>query len=98
MAEYAVSNKIDDEPAFTCWVHSIFKKRDRIIAKAKTKYWRNTHKYGVRLKKTAAEALELDRRTRSRQKSPKRKLKVVRLNKSGEVRLMNSGAGMWKES
>ena len=63
LAEYAVSNKIDDDPDFSWWVPYIFKKRDRIISKAKTKYWRNTHKYDVRLPKTAAEALEMYRQT-----------------------------------
>ena len=62
-SEYEVANKIDDDQFFAWWMHYVFKKRDRIIAKAKNKYWRNTHKYGVRLPKTAAEALELDRQT-----------------------------------
>ena len=52
LAEYAVSKKIDDEPDFAWWVHYIFKKQDKIIAKDKTKYWRPTHKYGVRLPNT----------------------------------------------
>ena len=100
--KYTVSNKIDDEPYFAWLVHYVFKKRDRIIDKTNTKYWRTTYKYGVRLPKTAAEALELDRQTGrpllgnylknkwARQKSPTRNLKVVRLNKLGKVRLMNS--------
>ena len=63
MAEYAVSNRIDDDTALAWWVHYVFRKRDRIIAKSKTKYWRTTHKYGVSLPKTASETLELDRQT-----------------------------------
>ena len=63
LAEYTVSNKIDDEPYFAWLVHYVFKKRDRIIDKTNTKYWRTTYKYGVRLPKTAAEYLELDRQT-----------------------------------
>ena len=61
LAEYEVSNKIDDKPAFAWWVHYIFKKRDRITANAKTEYWRTTHNYSVRLPKTALEPLKLDR-------------------------------------
>ena len=61
MDYYSVSNKIDDEPDFASWIHYVFKKRDIIVSKAKTKYWRTTHKYGLRLPKTAVEALELDR-------------------------------------
>ena len=63
LAEYAVANKIDHEPAFAWWVPYVFKKRDRIIAKTKAKYWRTTHKYGVRLPKSAAEALQIDKET-----------------------------------
>ena len=63
LAEYAVANKIDDEPAFTWLVHYVFKKIYRIISKSKTKYWRATHKYGVRLLEPAEKALELDRQT-----------------------------------
>ena len=37
LAEYAVTNKIDDEPYFAWWVHYVFKTLDRIIAKAKNK-------------------------------------------------------------
>ena len=36
LSEYAVANKIDNEPAFACWVNYVFKKQYRIIAKAKT--------------------------------------------------------------
>ena len=61
--DYAVAKKIDDEPAFAWWVHYFFKKRDMIISKAKTKYWRTTHKYGVSLPETTTEALGLDRHT-----------------------------------
>ena len=37
LAEYVVSNNIDDDPDFDWWVHYVFKKRDRVIAKAKNK-------------------------------------------------------------
>ena len=60
LAEYALANGIDEEPAFKWWVHYTLKKRDRIIAKVKTKYWKTTHKYGVRLPKTIDEALKID--------------------------------------
>ena len=60
LAEYAVANKIHDEPAFAWWVPYCLRKRSRIIAKVKTKYWKTTHKYGVRLPKNAEQALRLD--------------------------------------
>ena len=63
LAEYAVSNKIDDDPYFSWWVHYVFNKQARIIAKTDTKYWSTTHKYGVRLPNTSSKDLELDRQT-----------------------------------
>ena len=61
VAEYAVANRIQDEPAFAWWVKQVLRRRNRIISKVKKKYWRTTHKYGVRVPKTWEEALELDR-------------------------------------
>jgi hypothetical protein len=60
LAEYAVANKIDHEPAFNWWVDWTLKKRNRIINKVKPKYWRTSHKYGIRLPKNMEEALRLD--------------------------------------
>jgi hypothetical protein len=61
VAEYAIANRIDDEPAFAWWVPDVIKKRDRIIAKVKSKYWQRTHKYGIRIPKTVQEALAIDK-------------------------------------
>ena len=61
-AEYAVANKISQEPAFVWWVPWVIKKRNRIIAKVKTRYWLKTHKFGIELPKNAAEAYILDER------------------------------------
>ena len=63
VAEYAVGNKIAEEPAFVWWVPHVLKKRDRMIKKVKSKYWLKTHKFGIELPKTVEEALEIDRRT-----------------------------------
>ncbi len=63
IAEYAVSNRIDDEPAFKWWVPYVIRKRNRIISKVKSKYWRTSHKFGIRVPKTVAEAYEIDRKT-----------------------------------
>lgn len=63
VAEYAVANKLVEEPAFAWWVKKVLRKRDRIIKKVKTKYWLKTHKFGIELPKTVKEALEIDRRT-----------------------------------
>ena len=63
-AEYAVRNKIQEEPAFAWWAPHVLKKRDRIIGKMKSnRYWKKTHKYSVELPKTVKRALEIDRET-----------------------------------
>ena len=56
-----MANKIDNEPAFKWWVGYTLRKRNRIISKAKSKYWRTTHKFGIRLPKDVDEALKIDR-------------------------------------
>jgi hypothetical protein len=63
LAEYAVANKIDQEPAFHWWVTDVLRKRNRIIAKVKERYWCTTHKFGIRLPKTVEEAIHIDRET-----------------------------------
>lgn len=60
VADYAIANKIDDEPAFAWWVPFTIKKRQRYISKIKSKYWQRTHKYGIEIPKSVAHALELD--------------------------------------
>ncbi|KAL7525855.1 hypothetical protein ACHAWF_001533, partial [Thalassiosira exigua] len=63
LAEYAVAMDLDKEPAFAWWVEYVLKKRQRIIQKAKSKYWRTTHKYGIKIPKTPEEALHIDKET-----------------------------------
>jgi len=38
-AEYAIGNKIIEEPAFAWWGREVLQKCDRIICKTKTTYW-----------------------------------------------------------
>ena len=57
LAEYAVAHKIQDEPTFAWWVHDTLQRWAQIISKLKPKYWRTTHKFGIRLLKDAEEAL-----------------------------------------
>ena len=63
LAEYAVSNQLQEEPAFKWWVKDVLRRRDRIISKVKARYWRKTHKFGIRIPKTVKEALEIDKAT-----------------------------------
>jgi hypothetical protein len=61
VTEYAVPNKIAEQPAFAWWVPHVLRKRERIIEKVKTRYWKRTHKYGVELPKSVKQALAIDR-------------------------------------
>ena len=61
LATYAIKNNLDKTPAFAWWVPYVIRKKNRIINKLKSKYWSRTHKYGIRIPKTVAETLEIDR-------------------------------------
>lgn len=56
LAEYAVANGIQDEPAFKWWVKDVLRRRDRIISKVESKYWCMTHKFGIHIPKDVKEA------------------------------------------
>ena len=59
-AEYAVSNRIVEEPAFAWWVLDVLKWWNHIISKVKSKYWKTTHKFGIKVPKDVECALEID--------------------------------------
>jgi hypothetical protein len=60
-AEYALNNKLNQEPAvFSWWSTFILRKRDRIISKVKSKYWGRTHKYGIEILKSMESAKRID--------------------------------------
>ena len=65
VAEYAVAQSLELEPAFNWWVPQVFKKRERIIKLVKrrtaAKYIKKYQKYGIRIPKNVEEAKELDR-------------------------------------
>ena len=63
LAEYAVANKINHEPAFKWWVEKTLKRKERMINKVRSKYWRNTHKFGIEIPKSVNEAYKIDRDT-----------------------------------
>ena len=52
LAEYAVTNNIDKEAAFSLWIPFVIKKRHCIISKLKSKYWKMVHTYGIKIPKT----------------------------------------------
>jgi hypothetical protein len=63
VAEYAVANHLVAEPAFKWWVPHVIKRRNQIVSKVKSRYWKTTHKFGIRLPRTMEETLEIDRTT-----------------------------------
>ena len=63
LADYAVANGLEHEPAFHWWVGQTLRRRDRIVSKVKSRYWRTTHKFGFEMPHSVAEALAIDRKT-----------------------------------
>jgi hypothetical protein len=62
VAEYAYQMKLQDEPAFAWWVKDVIRRRDRIISKVKSRYWAQTHKFGIEFPHSVEEALALDKK------------------------------------
>jgi len=63
VAEYAVAHKLDHKPCFNWWARKTLRKRARIIKKVKSRYWKTSHKFGIELPHSVAEALAIDART-----------------------------------
>ena len=62
-SEFAISQGIEHEPAFHCWVKHVLKKRDKIVAiirKWQIQYLKKSCKFGVELPKSMEQALALD--------------------------------------
>jgi hypothetical protein len=61
VAEYAIVNRLVEEPAFKWWVqHVICCSRNWIFSKVKSHYWKTANKFGICLLKTVEEASEID--------------------------------------
>ena len=63
LAEYSMANEISDETAFNWWVKENLWHRYIIISKVKYKYWRTSHKFGIKFPKTVKEAYDIDRQS-----------------------------------
>ena len=61
LSEYAVQNRVSEQPAFAWWIKYVLKKSYCIVSKTASKYWQKTHKYGVRIPKLVKEALQIDK-------------------------------------
>ena len=61
-AGYAVAHNIGHKTAFNWWVHTVLKKRLRIISlikKRNARYLKKTHKFGIEVLKSVAQAYAL---------------------------------------
>jgi hypothetical protein len=59
-AEYAKLNGLAKKPGFSWWVEPTLGRRNHIISKVKTRYWKRTHKFGIAMPKSVKDALALD--------------------------------------
>jgi hypothetical protein len=58
-----VANRIQEQSAFKWWVSDTLRTRNRIIENVKSRYWKTSHKYGVRLPHSVQEALPINKET-----------------------------------
>jgi len=63
LVKSALANGIAHEPAFNLWVHKVIKRKERLIKRVESKYWRNTHKFRIEIPKSVQEAYEIDKDT-----------------------------------
>jgi hypothetical protein len=64
VTEYAICNKIAEQPAFAYWVREVMRQRDRTIKKVKASTaFSNSTKFGIRVPRTVKEALKINRIT-----------------------------------
>ena len=60
VSEYAVLTRIQKGPAFAWWVPHVLRKRNRIFAKVKSKYWIRTHNFSLKVPKYVTEAIAIN--------------------------------------
>jgi hypothetical protein len=63
VAEYVVANQIMEVPAFAWWVKDVLRRRNRMISKVKSRYWKTSHKFGIQLPHSVQQALMIDEET-----------------------------------
>ena len=61
IAEYAISNKSEKEPAFAWWVPHVIKKRNKTMSAVASRVQINNIKYGMRIPTSITEAYEIDK-------------------------------------
>ena len=85
VAQYAVANNIDDEPAFKWWVPYTLRKRDVIVGLVKARMKRKTIKFGVKVPRTLEEALQLDRENGDTQWADSHKKEMTNVGVAFEI-------------
>jgi hypothetical protein len=60
VAEYAIANRIEAEPAFDWWVRDTIKRKSRLIKMSQSHRKRTGYKFGLRIPDSVEEALEID--------------------------------------
>jgi Reverse transcriptase (RNA-dependent DNA polymerase) len=60
VANYAIANRIDEEPAFDWWVKDVIKKKQCLIRASKSKHYMTGFKFGIRLPRTMEDAVQFD--------------------------------------
>ena len=60
LAEFAIAQDIAHQPAFAWWVPYTLKKRDRLICAVQNRFHKKTHKFGIEIPKSVADAKRID--------------------------------------
>ena len=60
VAQYAVAQRISNEPVFSWWVPYTLKKCEAIVSSVRSRATKSNHKYGVRVPTSIKDAIELD--------------------------------------
>jgi hypothetical protein len=66
VTQYAMDNRLLEEPAFAWWAPHYLKKTHRLIKLSKSRCIRKGYKFGIRLPNSIKEALALDRENGNR--------------------------------
>jgi hypothetical protein len=56
-----VTHSIDKEPAFAWWIPWTLNVRDAVISAVNKRYWKRTHKFGIRTPHSVADAYAIDK-------------------------------------
>jgi hypothetical protein len=59
-AQYAVDNRIDEEPAFDWWTRDVLKRKKRLIKMSQSHHQRSGFKFVIWIPRNTKEALEID--------------------------------------